>query len=590
MAIPLPDDPYKALGVDPSAAEADIRKVYLRLVLKCHPDKIQDPFLKAIKVNEFHKIQEAWDLLSDKAKRADYDEKVKINERSNQMRASAAQAKSANYSSPAASPRTYSYEYDVRTAGTPKYAREEADPRMYSPHSSSKPRFSDERYDEPKPRKTTQYESSSRKPSAREMDRQRAMEEGDRQYERERRKEKERKMKDISESKRSRDKEKRRGTEEKTSKKMHPYIVDDDSDDLKYTRSRRSSKKSNEKIRGPVEDAEYEALVDGMQTMSTPSSYDKYHKHEDHAAAYIRAAQATKKKTAPAPPAPPAPPAVRVEELPRRKVQRAETYTYASPTSRYPAHAAFVVDEPEDFARRSSGRSRRTSDTPRRAEASRTSSMSGDGPSVITVEPPSARMKPSLQSYNSAPPNLERTMPIRSQTYDEPPRRAAVPPPPMRSHTYAPTSSNLRQSVPYGSASDSSDSDEDPYDKPAPRRPPVRETRYPTTETVYRVVPGPSNSGARRVEREREVSPRTGARRTGSSTLKVPMTTGKVYYEEPIRQRTVPGGGNGTGGYFGEVNYAPSYDKVSYSPYATKGGDAYYTAPTSRRGEPQFAN
>ena len=86
MAIPLPPDPYKALGVEPTAPEGDIRKVYLKLVLKCHPDKIQDPTLRAQKTDEFHKIQEAWDLLSDKNKREDYDEKVKINARNATMR------------------------------------------------------------------------------------------------------------------------------------------------------------------------------------------------------------------------------------------------------------------------------------------------------------------------------------------------------------------------------------------------------------------------------------------------------------------------------------------------------------------------
>lgn len=583
MAIPLPADPYKALGVESTAPWGDIRKTYLKLVLKCHPDKIQDPIIKAIKVAEFHKIQEAWDLISDEKKRADYDEKVKINERSRQMRANAAQAKSASYSPAAASSPKF-YDFEIRTAGTPKYAREEEDPRMYSPHSSSKPRFSDDRYDEPKLRKPTTYESSSRKPSAREMDRQRAAEEGDREYERQRRKEKERKMKDISESKRFRDKEKRRGTEEKTSKKMsHAFIVDDDSDEIKYTRSRRSSQKSDEKIRSRAEDAQFEIMAEGMQNMGI--SYDKYHGREDYAASYIKAAQASaQKKSAPAPPAPPAPPAVRVEELPRRKVQRAETYSYSSPPSRYPA--AFVVDEPEDFARRSSGRSRRTSETPRRSEASRTSSMSGDAPSIVTVEPPSAR-KPSLQTHSSAPPifQSERVMPSRSQTYDEPStRRPAVTPQPMRSNTYTPGASTLRQSATahYSTESDSSDSDEDPYARAAPRRPAARETRYPTSETVYRVVQGTgTGSGVRRVGREREVSPRTSTRRTGSSTLKVPISTGKVYYEEPLRsERTVPGGGNGAGGYFGEVQYS-SYDprNVSYSPYATKGGGAYYSSP-----------
>lgn len=73
---PLPPDPYKALGVDKTADIAAIRSAHRKLVLKCHPDKVQDPKLKAEKTDEFQKIQQAYELLTDEDKLREYQEKL----------------------------------------------------------------------------------------------------------------------------------------------------------------------------------------------------------------------------------------------------------------------------------------------------------------------------------------------------------------------------------------------------------------------------------------------------------------------------------------------------------------------------------
>ena len=57
--IPLPPDPWKMLGVEKNADKSDIRSAYKKLVLKTHPDKVQDPTLKAEKQEQFQKIQQA---------------------------------------------------------------------------------------------------------------------------------------------------------------------------------------------------------------------------------------------------------------------------------------------------------------------------------------------------------------------------------------------------------------------------------------------------------------------------------------------------------------------------------------------------
>ncbi|KAF1941588.1 DnaJ-domain-containing protein [Clathrospora elynae] len=69
---PLPDH-YRALGVDKSADASTIKATYRKLVLKCHPDKVTDPALKEQKQEEFHQIQQAYEVLIDDEKRADYE-------------------------------------------------------------------------------------------------------------------------------------------------------------------------------------------------------------------------------------------------------------------------------------------------------------------------------------------------------------------------------------------------------------------------------------------------------------------------------------------------------------------------------------
>ncbi|PVH97567.1 heat shock protein DnaJ, partial [Periconia macrospinosa] len=66
-------DPYKALGVSKDADAAQIKSTYRKLVLKCHPDKVTDESLKAQKQEEFHKIQQAYEVIGDESKRELYD-------------------------------------------------------------------------------------------------------------------------------------------------------------------------------------------------------------------------------------------------------------------------------------------------------------------------------------------------------------------------------------------------------------------------------------------------------------------------------------------------------------------------------------
>lgn len=62
-------DYYKALGVDKSASQGDIKKAYKKLAQKYHPDRNTDPTAQ----DKFKEINTAYQTLKDPQKRAAYD-------------------------------------------------------------------------------------------------------------------------------------------------------------------------------------------------------------------------------------------------------------------------------------------------------------------------------------------------------------------------------------------------------------------------------------------------------------------------------------------------------------------------------------
>ena len=62
---------YSILGVSANATEEEIKKAYKELAKKLHPDRNN-----GIETEQFKEITEAYDILSDKKKKAEYDNEI----------------------------------------------------------------------------------------------------------------------------------------------------------------------------------------------------------------------------------------------------------------------------------------------------------------------------------------------------------------------------------------------------------------------------------------------------------------------------------------------------------------------------------
>src|SRR3954468_23097892 len=63
-------DLYEQLGVKKGATEAEVKKAYRKLAKELHPDRNKD---NPAASDRFSKVTQAYDILTDKAKRAQYD-------------------------------------------------------------------------------------------------------------------------------------------------------------------------------------------------------------------------------------------------------------------------------------------------------------------------------------------------------------------------------------------------------------------------------------------------------------------------------------------------------------------------------------
>jgi curved DNA-binding protein CbpA len=588
----LPPDPYKVLGVPKDAKLPEIRSAHRKLVLKCHPDKVQDAALKAIKQDEFQKVQQAYELLSDDHRRLQYDEQVKLH----------ALRKEMGRGNP--TPRSNPFEYEVKNAEpratTYTYTRPPPKPmpkettKVY-PQQHRPSSYEDVAY-EPvrRPKKSASYESADRdrKSKSRTQEDERAREiRRHEEDERARAKwEKESKRAAHGEKKKRSDKEKRRGAEEKHSSRA-AYVEEESSDDYRAERAkeklRQERHKMEEEIRIRNEAARAEAAREAArktETIRQAPLTPKWDDHKEYAAQYM---QAARRKAAPATPA--------AEEFHPRPLQRAETF--AGPDLKYniryavPPQAAPAYPSDDDTPRRSSASrpsdrtSRRASETPptsRGKDASKSSSKEKDrekekkkssgrsrsrDPYPHIVSPPSPpplpKQKPSLQTHSSAPPIISgfapRKEPGRSKTQDYPRSKDPSVPPLPRAATFQSgdrlperqRGSRLKKTVDYSSDSDS-DSPVYPTHRHSHSPPPSRrrEAPEPTRYIIDngRSVPitsrAPHRSDMRNIDdevpyvprdRDRSESPHGTTRhpRVGATRQAPARTHSQTYYPPP---------------------------------------------------------
>ncbi|KAL3425184.1 molecular chaperone DnaJ [Phlyctema vagabunda] len=600
-----------------------------KLVLKCHPDKVQDAALKAIKQDEFQKVQQAYELLSDDTRRSNYDDQVKLFELRKEM----------GRGVPTSRSNPFEFEVKIPTRPKPTPAATYAPPPSAKTYERPIPRSYEDIYEPPRAtaRASKSQEYERKRPSVRDDERlrkeRRDDEERDREREREREKDRARYEKDLRRAEKSKKKEKESKDRKKNAddKYARAAYVEESSDDYHTSaRPRATEKKSSASSKQRMEEDIRARNAEAAQAAAEKLRQDsertrKMNDHKDFAAQYM---QAARRKVQPP---------IEEEFEPRRPLQRAETY--AVPPSSYniryatPTQPAQYSDD--DTPRRSSARS----SSRRASEATKTSSSRTRDTKVSSKEsrrsPPTARdayiveppspppiKKPSLQSHSSAPPTISRKEPARSKTM-EPQfiRKESVAPPPLpRAQTFQAGDrghgSKLKQAR--NMSSDDSDSDAPVYTSSKVRSPSPPKYRHAAPEpTRYiidngRSVPVRAHRSELREEsysdpRDRSESPRGGRHpeqsrppitRSGG-TRQAPRSSShsQAYYTpdppEPVivsapRPKMAPRESSYRGSSvkvptasYQEVKYAPSYgpEHVVYTPTVP---DQYRRAETAR--------
>jgi len=216
MASPLPPDPYQALGVAKDATIATIKSAHRKLVLQCHPDKVKDESLRAQKQDEFQKVHQAYEILSDEQKRREYDERVRLAELRREVMERGGGRGAAHYqvsNGSMASPF-----FEVRN----NRVYEERVPRRSYEEDHVSSQYEQQRASA---RKYDGYEPSSRRPSVREQDERRR----DKALDDERQKDwtRETERSSHSDRRRTREKDRKRDYDDKYS---HRSYVEDGSD------------------------------------------------------------------------------------------------------------------------------------------------------------------------------------------------------------------------------------------------------------------------------------------------------------------------------------------------------------------------
>ncbi|KAK4453685.1 DnaJ-domain-containing protein [Podospora aff. communis PSN243] len=400
----LPPDPWKALGVEKNADKSEIRTAYKKLVLKCHPDKVQDPTLKAQKQEEFQKVQQAYELLNDDAERTKYEDQVKLHEL---RRQAAMMAKSMPNTSASRSTSTRTFE--IRTA-VPNKQSSSNPSKMFGYQTSSRSHEDFLRHEIPDKaaRRPSSFEKSG---SYREEDRR------DRDKDRERRSRRD--PEDdyrIKDKERERERDRLRAKEQEVKEREREYRKKSTKDrDVDRKRGQEEKRRNFSPYIEELESAEEQATY-SSKTEKKRSSSKKPYEPRDKSTTSRRAPSPHIDTVAPQAPVPPPVPEVKYAddldkaatyiERSRRQSNRSSQeppvfqreYPPVVPT---PPPAEVLEDD--DIPHRS--RARRTSHD---ASRSREKLMPSRDPYIVSASPKTSasRMPPALHKSYTSPPEL----------------------------------------------------------------------------------------------------------------------------------------------------------------------------------------
>lgn len=247
MTSPPPPDPYATLNVSKDATLTAIRSAYRKLVLTCHPDKVQDEALRAKKTHQFTQVQRAYEILSDEQGRKRYDDKV----RSAELRAETLMTgtRGTRNVPEFAGPRGGVFE------NRGEYFFEERAPRRSYDSDDASP------FEEPRSRRSAYDNSTSRRSSGRVQEERRKTREVEVERERERERERDRERlrttkeaqrSSHSDRRRTRDKDRRRDYDDKHTQRR--AYVEEESDSDSESTARYSSVRRDPYPRKTYED------------------------------------------------------------------------------------------------------------------------------------------------------------------------------------------------------------------------------------------------------------------------------------------------------------------------------------------------
>lgn len=501
MDEPITQNPYKTLGVPKDATLATIRSAHRKLVLSCHPDKVQEESAKQRASEQFHLVQQAYEVLSDDHRRQRYDEKTKLAElRAEMMDERIPLRRAATY----ASPRAEAYAPNIEVRGNrvyeervPKssYAYQEDVFAQQFAESRPAARKFEEVYVEPR---------SSRRSSGRAQEEKIKAREAETERERRARDAKKEKMA-FAERARERTRDKRRDADAKFRKMqyMEDDISDSDMGDTYYVNKREREretappKRRFEEVRKKDRD---ESKRSSKKDASGRSYEDDVYEKEREARDYISRSRETMSEVYVDPP----------RSRPSRP--RGESHMErVSPTERMPPAPPPAPPRPAEAQRRSSERERsdkersggekdrrRGGRNSRQVSPVRVSSGKKDKRYEI-VDPPSSK-KPSMPTHASDPKGLKglfsssssRKEPQRSATHQ--PASELKHPGMRRSETMPVNQMRRTEPVPLKSStlrntkapSDISSSSDDSSSEDSDETPEVR-PRMSHSQTKYKV-------------------------------------------------------------------------------------------------------